>query len=63
MSSSEKPVSLTADTFFSDVVDETCERLRDKQVQYSIRRINEMEDTLNELELELEQFLFTKNGK
>ena len=63
MSSGENPVSISIDTSFSDVIDETCERLRDKQVQYSIRRIHEMEDQLNALEYELDQFLFAKSGK
>jgi hypothetical protein len=44
------------------MVDGTCERLRDRQAQYSIRRIQEMEDILNALELELDQFLFSDTG-
>ena len=60
MSSGDKPASISTDTSFSDVVDETCERLREKHVQYSIRRIHEMEDTLISLEHELDQFLFTR---
>ncbi|GHV78928.1 hypothetical protein AGMMS49944_07190 [Spirochaetia bacterium] len=39
---------------FKEVVDETCNRLWDRRVQYSIRRIRELEDTLKTLELELD---------
>ena len=58
-----KAASIYDYTSFSDVVDETCERLKEKQVKYSIRRIHEMEELLNSLELELDQFLFTRTGK
>jgi hypothetical protein len=58
MNSGDKS-AISTDTSFSDIVDDTCERLKDKQVQYSIRRIQEMEDILNGLELELNQFLFS----
>ncbi|GHV28847.1 hypothetical protein AGMMS4952_13520 [Spirochaetia bacterium] len=44
---------------FKEVVDETCNRLWDRRVQNSIRRIRELEDTLKTLELELD--LMTKN--
>ena len=59
----DKSASISTDTSFSDIVDEACERLWDKQVQYSIRRIHEMEDILNALERELDQFLLTKAGR
>jgi hypothetical protein len=39
---------------FKEVVDETCNRLWDRRVQYSIRRIRELEDALRTLELELD---------
>jgi hypothetical protein len=42
---------------FSDVVDEACEKLKDRQIKYSIRRIQEMEERLYNLEKELEDFL------
>ena len=72
MNSSDKPAGISAngsggaagsftDTSFSDVVQETCERLKEKHIQYSIRRIHEMENTLNSLESELTQFLLTKS--
>jgi len=63
MSSGDNPVSISPHATFSEVVDESFERLKDKQVQYSIRKIHEMENTLNALEHELDQFLFAKAGK
>ena len=50
------------DASFSSVVDETCERLMERQIQYSIRRIQEMKDRLAALEQELDIFLITKDG-
>ena len=62
MNSGEKPVSISMDSSFSSVVDETCQRLMDKQIQYSIRRIQEMADRLSVLEQELDTFLISKDG-
>lgn len=45
---------------FSDVLDEACEKLMDKQIKYSIRRIQEMETRLCGLEKELDDFLLEK---
>ncbi|MDR3019766.1 MAG: hypothetical protein LBU66_02550 [Treponema sp.] len=42
---------------FSDVVDDACEKLMDRQIKYSIRRIQEMEERLCCLEKELDDFL------
>ena len=42
---------------FEIVLDTACERLREKQVQFSLRRINEMEGRLDMLEKELDKFL------
>ena len=64
MSSGKSPASVTRDTSFDEIVNDTCERLKDKRVQYSIQRINEMEELLNALEQELDQFIiFKKTGK
>jgi hypothetical protein len=57
MISGEKPAAVSKTTSFSAVVDHACERLKEKQVQYSIRRIHEMEDRLAVLERELNEFL------
>ena len=42
---------------FETVLDSTCERLWEKQVQHSIRRIREMEEELKGLEKELDEFI------
>jgi hypothetical protein len=42
---------------FSDVVDEACEKLKDRQIKYSIRRIHEMEERLYNLEKDIDAFL------
>ena len=44
-------------TLFETMLDETFERLMDKQVEYSIARIGELEKRLDNLERELEEFL------
>ena len=46
---------------FDDVVSKACEGLIDRQVKYTIRRINEMEKCLLNLERELDEFLIMKN--
>jgi hypothetical protein len=42
---------------FKKVVDETFDRLWDKKVQLSIRRIRELEEQLDALELELDMMI------
>ena len=42
---------------FEAVLDTACERLREKHIQYSIRRIREMDEELKKLEEELDEFL------
>ena len=42
---------------FKIVLDTACERLREKQIQLSLRRINEMEGRLDLLEKELVELL------
>jgi len=46
---------------FNDIVDRACEGLADRQIKYSIRRIQEMEDILCEVEHELTEFLKNRN--
>jgi hypothetical protein len=48
---------------FSEVLDSACEKLMDRQIKYSIRRIREMEERLCCLERELDDFLFQKGRK
>ena len=42
---------------FDAVLDTTCERLWERHVLYSIRRIREMEEELDSLEKALEEFM------
>jgi hypothetical protein len=42
---------------FDSILEETCERLLDRQVKYAIQRIHEMEERLGNLERELDEFL------
>ena len=44
------------ETSFEAVLDTTCERLWEKHVQYSLRRIREMDEELKILEKELDEF-------
>ncbi|MDR0494999.1 MAG: hypothetical protein LBG95_05160 [Treponema sp.] len=46
-----------SDFTFDSLLDETCERLLDRQVKYAIQRIYEMEKRLGNLEQELDEFL------
>ena len=55
----ERPAPVTELTFES-LLDETCERLLDRQVKYSIQRIYELEKRLASLERELDDFLRNK---
>ena len=55
----EKPVPVS-DFTFNTLLDETCERLLDRQVKYSILRIHELEKRLISLERELIEFIETK---
>ena len=42
---------------FSEVVDEACKKLKNRQIKYSIQRIQKMEERLINLEKELDDFL------
>jgi hypothetical protein len=50
----EKPLSLSGDPSFEEVLDRTCDLLWDRKVRYSMRRIRELEDYLDVLERELD---------
>ena len=60
MTFGEKPAVISPIISFSDVVDEACERLMERQIKYSIRRIQEMEERLSAIERELDDFLFQR---
>ena len=47
----------SAEASFDVVLDMACERLWDKRIQYSIRRIKEMDEELRRLEEELDEFI------
>ena len=51
-----------AETSFEVVLDMTCDRLREKHVQFNIRRIREMDEELKKLEEELDEFLGPCHG-
>ena len=57
MNFDKKPVILTEKHSFESLLDTTCERLEEKHIQYSIRRIREMDVELATLEKELDEFL------
>jgi hypothetical protein len=60
MTYGKKPAVVPGITSFSEVVDEACEKLMDKQISYSIRRIQKMEERLASLERELDDFLLAR---
>ena len=60
MTLNEKSAVISACTF-SEVVDEACDKLMDKQIKYSIQRIQQMDERLCDLEKELDDFLLKKN--
>jgi len=49
--------SISKESSFEYVLDSACERLWDKQVKFSIRRIKDMEERLGILERELNELL------
>jgi len=61
MTLNDKPAVMPGVYTFTDVLDETCEKLIAKQVKYSIRRIQEMEEHLFNLEKALDEFLAPKD--
>ncbi|MCL2007309.1 MAG: hypothetical protein FWG77_04415 [Treponema sp.] len=48
---------LPEESSFDDMLDAACERLWEKQISYSVRRIKEMDDELLKFEIELNEFL------
>jgi hypothetical protein len=61
MTINEKSAAVPGVYSFNDLVDETCGKLMDKQIKHSIRRIMEMEERLESLEKELDDFILQKN--
>ena len=55
------PALIKDDSYtFDDVVNKACEGLMARQIKYTIRRIDEMEKRLFNLEKELDEFLAGK---
>ena len=48
---------MVKESTFEAILDETFERLSEKQIQYSVQRIKEMDEELVKLENELNVFL------
>jgi hypothetical protein len=63
MTLGEKPAAISPIISFSELVDDACDRLMDRQIKYSIQRIQKMEECLAAMEQELDEFLFKKNRK
>jgi hypothetical protein len=63
MTYGKKPAAVSDAYTFSDVVDHACEQLMDRQIKYSIKRIQMMDERLAALEKELDDFLSKRNRK
>ena len=63
MTYGKKPAAVTDEYTFSEVVDRACEQLMDRQIKYSIRRIQVMDERLAQIEKELDDFLSHRNRK
>jgi len=57
MAFENKPVTFTEEASFEAVLDTACEKLNEKYIQYSLRRIREMLEVLAGMEKELNDFL------
>jgi DNA-directed RNA polymerase subunit K/omega len=57
MAFENKPIIITEETSFEAVVDTAFERVNEKHIQYSMRRIREMNEVLAGIEKELNDFL------
>jgi hypothetical protein len=61
MTNKRETSALSDPLSFEAVLDRTCDRLWNVKVQYSIRRLQEMEHNLDVLEQELEAMIDQKN--
>ncbi|MDR1898533.1 MAG: hypothetical protein LBQ55_00830 [Treponema sp.] len=62
MASGEKPAIVTDNSSFEAVLDDAFDRLWDRKVRHSIRRIGELETVLIEMEEDLDRFLLDRDG-
>lgn len=58
----EKYAALSEPLSFETVLDQACNRLWDKKIQYSIRMIRQMEEWLTGLERELDALVLLQDG-
>jgi len=58
MAFEQKQATMTEDISFDSVLNSACQKLWDKHTQYSIRRLKDMDEELNKIEKELDQFLY-----
>jgi hypothetical protein len=63
MTSGKNPAAVFDSPSFEAVLDDTCDRLWDRKVRYSIRRIQELDAVLSALEQELDAMLLKKNRR
>jgi phage shock protein A len=57
MTFEKKSTLITEEPSFEAVLNTACDRLQEKQIQYSIQRIREMDEELDNIEKELEEFI------
>jgi hypothetical protein len=60
MTFNTKSVILSDTVSFDTLLDQTCERLWEKKVQYAMRRIQKLEVDLQCMEQELDAFFYAK---
>ncbi|MDR2101443.1 MAG: hypothetical protein LBP43_02615 [Treponema sp.] len=58
---SDKKTIGSGDRSFAVLLDDTCERLWDKKIQLSLRRLEKLEALLMGMEQELDAFLLEEN--
>ena len=63
MTLNEKSAAVPGVYTFTEVVNEACDKLKDSQIKYSIRRIQVMDDRLSDMERELDDFLGGRYGE
>jgi len=57
------PVLSNQQLSFENLLENICERLHDTRLQGSLKRIQRMEETLNVIEIELEELLALQTGR
>lgn len=62
MAFEQESAVLTGNSSFEEMLDTACERLREKQIEYSIRRITALELELDRIEKELNTFIGSVHG-